>query len=242
MSFTSCSFQVCSESVLSEGDPNRTETNIVDTESFEVTTFASSSLSLTSQYSVERGTLIIFGGLDVQFERPGSLEYSIDEIENRLHGAVVKVCFSSRSLIRVGSLTNLRVCQGLVHVDISGAQIWSDGPEILAIAGNCPLLKILDLSFIMETCTGYPLIILAQRLRHLVTLKLSSWFDHCDDALVHLISESSTLRSLFISHCSKLSDLSLFSFRQNGGDFYSDSRCGLCNPPIFICDRCRSYA
>jgi len=191
---------------------------------------------------MERGNFIIFVGLHDQFERPGSLEYSIEEIENRLHGAVVKVCFSSASLIRLGSLINLRVCHSLVHVDISGTAIWSDGPEISAIAGNCPLLKILDLSFIMETCTSYPLIILAQRLRHLVTLKLSSWFDLCDDALVHLISESSTLRSLYISHCFKISDVSLLSFRQNGGDFYSDSRCGLCNPPIFICDHCRSYA
>jgi hypothetical protein len=188
---------------------NRTEQLFVGTEAFELTTFASSShlLSMTTHHSLQRGTFHIFGGLHDDFERPSSLHYSIDDVENWLHSAVVKVCFAPGSLIRVESLMNLRICQGLVHVDISGADIWSDGPEILAIVGSCPLLTTLDLSFIMETCTGYPLVILAQRLKHLVTLKLSSWTDLCDDALVNLISESSTLRCLFISHCYKLSDL-----------------------------------
>lgn len=156
------------------------------------------------------------------------MEYSVDDVARRLHCCVVKVRFTLGSVIRVESIVALRGCPSLVSIDISGANIWSDGPKIVAIAENCPLLRELDLSFIMESCRGYPLLILAQRLHWLETLKLCSWTELCDDALGLLITGCPTLRSIFTSHCYSLSEAPLLRLRHNGGEFCHDHRCVLC--------------
>ena len=121
---------------------------------------------MTSHHSLQRGTFILL---------VVSMTTSKDQarwiISSKMLNIDCMLLLLKDVSLLDNVLMNLRICQGFVRVDICGADIWSvDGPEIITIAGSCPLLTILDKSFIMETFAGYPLVLLAQHLKHLVTL------------------------------------------------------------------------